>query len=71
MTASVDFPVPRMPIRTIEASGLNLRCTILCNATGAGVSRGVVWALVVAEAVIVSTWKWRRHFGVNYVFPQH
>jgi hypothetical protein len=52
MTANVDFPVPRIPIKTIEASGLKLRRISLLNADGTGVSRGVVWALDVLEAVI-------------------
>jgi hypothetical protein len=64
----VDLPVPRMPIKTIEASGLKLRCITTCGATGVGVSRGVDWMLVVAEAVVVNTWIWQAHSRVKYVF---
>jgi hypothetical protein len=37
MTAKVDFPLPRMPIRTIEASGSNMRGYSVGRKAGTGV----------------------------------
>lgn len=41
MTAKVDFPVPRIPMRTIEAFGSKIRGPSLGPKEGVGVVRGV------------------------------
>lgn len=52
MTAKVDFPVPRMPINTMDALASNERRYSLEGRSGVGVSRGVERTLGFVEATV-------------------
>ena len=61
MTASVDFPVPRMPMRTMEASGSNTRRISWGEEVGTGVCRGVERALEVID--VTTFWSARTTYS--------